>query len=74
MVGEYLEENTKKIKDALLEYFEAPHRKKHLQRDAKRNDKTPLLEFLESCLSWLVNSTSQKVSQHYSTILFIYPC
>jgi hypothetical protein len=29
---------------------------------------------LESCLSWLVNSTSQKVSQYYFTILCIYPC
>lgn len=74
MVGGYLEENTKKIKGALLEYFEVLHRKNHPQRDAKRNDKTPLLEFLESCLSWLVNSTSQKVSQYYFTILCIYPC
>ena len=60
MVGEYSEESIKEIKVVLLEYFGRLHKKEHQQKE-KRNEISPVLEFLESNFCRLVNSPSYKM-------------
>jgi len=58
MDGESSEENIKRIRVARRGSLELLHRREHLQKERK-DEKNPILEFLEGCICWVVNTISE---------------
>jgi hypothetical protein len=63
MVGESSVENIRRIRVVQRVFLEPLHKREHHPKERKNEKKSTLLEFLEGCLSGMVNKISWKIFQ-----------
>jgi hypothetical protein len=73
MVGESSEESTKRIRVVQRAFLELQHKKELLQKE-RRNEKSTVLEFLESCSRRMDDQISKEYGKNYIHSPWIFDC